>query len=177
MPWHEKRAQTPSSKTKIIHRQNQTFNLQRPITTFILSFLLSALLFLYYFKNNFHLLSSVTIFKIPQMSLYHHFLHKYCIFCCAVYHTSHLFFGFILDPTGQENSWENSGRLDRGPITRNWGGEWGSFSICKFVASSVLEEHHTYKKIYDSSRYSFNSLVHYKSVTITAIVYIVPLLK
>lgn len=73
----------------------------------------------------------------------------------SFHHTSHLFFGFIFDALGQENSWENSGRFDSGPITRNRAGEWGSFSICKFVASSVLEEHHTYKTNYNN--YSIKS--------------------
>jgi len=60
-----------------------------------------------------------------------------------VYHISHLFFGFIGDPNLQWNSSENSNKLDNGPMTRNFGGECGSFSICRLVVSSVTAEHQT----------------------------------
>lgn len=62
----------------------------------------------------------------------------------SFYHISHLTVGFIGVPSLQWNSSENSGKLDNVPITRNCGGECGSFSICKFVVSSVTAEHHTY---------------------------------
>lgn len=48
-------------------------------------------------------------------------------------------------PAGQLKVSANSGRFDKDPITRKFGGECGSFSICKPMASSVIEEHHTFK--------------------------------
>lgn len=63
----------------------------------------------------------------------------------SIYHISHLSRGFIGEPNGQLNSCENSFKFDNEPITRNFGGECGSFSICKFVVSSVTAEHQTYK--------------------------------
>lgn len=62
----------------------------------------------------------------------------------SFYQISHLDTGFMGDPSGQLNSSENSGKLDKGPMTRNCGGEWGSFSICRLVVSSVVAEHQTY---------------------------------
>lgn len=46
-------------------------------------------------------------------------------------------------PAAQLNSLANSFRFDNGPITRNFGGECGSFSISKLVVSSVTAEHQT----------------------------------
>lgn len=60
-----------------------------------------------------------------------------------LYHISHLSRGFIGEPIGQLNSFENSFKFDNEPMTRNRGGECGSFSICKLVVSSVTAEHHT----------------------------------
>lgn len=45
------------------------------------------------------------------------------------YHTSHFLNGFIGEPGLHLNSFENSFKLDKGPITRNLAGECGSFSI------------------------------------------------
>lgn len=39
------------------------------------------------------------------------------------YHTSHLWIGFIGEPSGQLKSSANSFRLLSGPSTRNWAGE------------------------------------------------------
>lgn len=64
-----------------------------------------------------------------------------------IHHISHLLVGFIGDPNLHWNSSENSSKFDNGPMTRNFGGEWGSFSICKFVVSSVTAEHQTYENL------------------------------
>lgn len=64
------------------------------------------------------------------------------------YQTSHLSRGFIFDPSGQLNSLANSGRLESDPMTRKFGGLCGSFSICKFIVSSVMDEHHTYNRVF-----------------------------
>lgn len=61
----------------------------------------------------------------------------------CIHQISHLFFGFIGEPTGHRNSLENASKFDRVPITRNCGGACGSFSISKLVVSSVIVEHHT----------------------------------
>lgn len=59
------------------------------------------------------------------------------------YHTSHLFTGFIMDPGLQLNSWANSRRLLRAPITLYFSGGCVSFSIWKFVVSFGTVVHHT----------------------------------
>jgi hypothetical protein len=41
----------------------------------------------------------------------------------GVYQTMHLSLGFIRDPMGQLNSFENSGRFEREPMTLKLGGE------------------------------------------------------
>uniref|UniRef100_A0A182JAW7 Uncharacterized protein n=1 Tax=Anopheles atroparvus TaxID=41427 RepID=A0A182JAW7_ANOAO len=51
--------------------------------------------------------------------------------------------GFIPVPSGQPKVSENSRRFDSGPITRYFGGECESFSICSVVVSSVTAEHQT----------------------------------
>lgn len=60
-----------------------------------------------------------------------------------VYQTSHLLSGFIGEFAGHLNSFENACKFDNGPMTRNLGGACGSFSICRFVVSSVTAEHQT----------------------------------
>lgn len=71
------------------------------------------------------------------------FIHN---FYNLIYQTSHFSAGFMRDPTGQLNSLENSGRFDSDPMTRKFGGECGSFSICKFIVSSVIDEHQTWNE-------------------------------
>lgn len=68
----------------------------------------------------------------------------YILFQIYIYQTSHFFIGFIRDPGLHLNSSENSLRFETGPITRNLGGEWESFSISRVVASFVMAEHQTY---------------------------------
>lgn len=63
----------------------------------------------------------------------------------VIHQISHLLVGFIGDPNLHWNSSENSAKLDNGPMTRNFGGECGSFSICRLVVSSVTAEHQTCK--------------------------------
>lgn len=61
----------------------------------------------------------------------------------SIYQTSHFSLGFIFEPSGQLNSSANSGRFDKEPMTRKFGGECGSFSIWRLIVSSVTDEHHT----------------------------------
>lgn len=63
------------------------------------------------------------------------------------YHTSHFLMGFILEPAGQLNSVANSFKFERGPMTRNFSGQCGSFSTCKPAASEVIAEHQAWKKM------------------------------
>ncbi len=53
-----------------------------------------------------------------------------------LYQISHLVFGFIAEPAGQVNAWENSGRFCRGPIARNLAGECTSVNTCSFKNSA-----------------------------------------
>jgi len=52
-----------------------------------------------------------------------------------IYHTVHFFSGFILEPTGQLKSCENSSMFDNGPRTRNSPGLWKPVVIRSFNAS------------------------------------------
>lgn len=52
-----------------------------------------------------------------------------------IYHTAHFFLGFILEPTGQLKSRENSSMFDNGPRTRNSPGLWNPVVIRSFIAS------------------------------------------
>lgn len=63
------------------------------------------------------------------------------------YQTSHFCTGFIVDPSGHWKSLANSGRLLRGPNTRNWAGECTPVVIRIFIDS---EEKNNYllEKIY-----------------------------
>lgn len=83
--------------------------------------------------------------------------------CVMFYHISHLLVGFIGDPNLHWNSSENSFEFDSGPMTRNFGGECGSFSICRLVVSSVTAEHQTYggvKRIKNFGSYVKRILAH-----------------
>ncbi len=44
----------------------------------------------------------------------------------GIYQTEHFLAGFMLDPTGQFQSWANSLEFLQDPLTRNLPGEWGS---------------------------------------------------
>ena len=71
------------------------------------------------------------------------------------YQTSHFSTGFILEPGLQLKLSEKSGKFDNGPMTRYFGGEWGSFSICRLIVSSVIAEHQTFEHIFDVIKLSF----------------------
>lgn len=58
----------------------------------------------------------------------------------------HFSLGFIDDPIGQLNAWENCGEFDNVPMTRYCDGVCGSLRIWIFNASGVLIEHHTCAK-------------------------------
>lgn len=62
------------------------------------------------------------------------------------YHTSHLWIGFIREPSGQLNSAANSGRFESDPITLYFDGQWASFSIWRATASDIMAEHQTWEQ-------------------------------
>ena len=57
------------------------------------------------------------------------------------YHTVHFFSGFMGEPIGQLQSFENSSALDKGPTTLKCGGEWGPLRIFDFKLASLYFEH------------------------------------
>ena len=64
-----------------------------------------------------------------------------CIVDKVQYHqTRHFSAGFIGDPTGQFQSLANSGRFEKGPLTRQFEGEWGSVRIWVLRAAGLETE-------------------------------------
>ncbi len=57
--------------------------------------------------------------------------------------TEHLWVGFIGDPSGQLNVWENSFRLETGPITLNCAGLWDPTCTLNFKTSGLYLPHQT----------------------------------
>ena len=53
----------------------------------------------------------------------------------------HFFSGFMGEPIGQLQSFENSSALDKGPTTLKCGGEWGPLRILDFKLASLYFEH------------------------------------
>lgn len=58
----------------------------------------------------------------------------------SVYQTTHLWVGFILEPSGQLKSFENSSMLLMGPNTRNCPGECTPVVMRIFIVSVSITE-------------------------------------
>lgn len=81
-------------------------------------------------------------FSIPKKSLFLVSLKKWKIF----YQTLHFDFGFIGEPTGHWNAFENSSKLLSAPITRNLPGECTAVFILFLLASRRISPHQTWPK-------------------------------
>lgn len=65
----------------------------------------------------------------------------------APHQTSHLWWGFMGEPSGQWKCSENSFELDTEPMTRKREGLWGSVMRPSWMLSGVRTEHQTFVRV------------------------------